>query len=574
MKLNYFSIQDYRSITKAELHNLQTASILLGPNNEGKSNVLQGLNACLTMLREGRALPFKDGLRMRYARDSYDWASDFPIRKQEKNPSSPSIFELHFQLSDVEKISFESATKSKLNGVLPIELRFTPSFATFKVLKQGRGGASLSKKADAICRFVGETLDFAYIPAVRTARSSIEIVNDLVEREIRKLANNAEYADLLQKIEVLQKPVLDGIAERLKGNLKEFLGSAVKDVTLNTPSRYRGLSRSCQVVIDDGTPTLLERKGDGVQSLVAISLITGALQETGQDKDIIILLEEPESHLHPKAIHQLREVLNTLGQDNQLIVSTHSPVLANRVDVSSNLIVSKSRVNPAESLAQLREVLGVRTSDNLQHAALVVVVEGNEDEVALRALFTHRSAKLGKALSKGSIAFHALGGASKLPYGLSLLQSSLCNYYVVIDDDDEGRKGYAEAEKALLASPANTTFTKCLGLPEAEFEDLLAESIYSEYFNSKYSVDVTRRPFDKKQKWTKRIRHGLSVAGKSSGTGEAWSEREEYDDKRAIADLVAKNPELAVHPAREEVFNSLVSVLEAKLDVLAQSQKS
>ena len=318
----------------------------------------------------------------------------------------------------------------------------------------------------------------------------------------------------------------------------------------------------------------MERKGDGVQSLVAISLITGALQETGQDKDIIILLEEPESHLHPKAIHQLREVLNTLGQDNQLIVTTHSPVLANRVDVSSNLIVSKSKVAPAESLAQLREVLGVRTSDNLQHAALVIVVEGGEDEIALRALLTYRSTKLSKALSKGTIAFHALGGASKLPYGLSLLQSSLCNYYVVIDDDDEGRRGYAEAEKSLLASPANTTFTKCQGLPESEFEDLFAESVYADYFKSKYSVDVTRRPFDKKQKWSKRIRQGLNASGKSSSTGEAWPERDEYGDKRAIAEAVAKHPESAVHPARGDVLNSLVSVLEEKLDVLAQNPRS
>lgn len=391
----------------------------------------------------------------------------------------------------------------------------------------------------------------------------------MVDREIRKLSNDAKYAQLLQQIETLQKPVLDSIALKLKTNLKEFLGSSVNDVTLTT-NRYRGLSRSCQIVIDDGTPTVLERKGDGVQSLVAISLITGALQETGQDKDIIILLEEPESHLHPKAIHQLREVLNSLGKDNQLIVTTHSPVLANRADVSSNLIVSKSRVTPATSLAQLREVLGVRTSDNLQHAALVVVVEGTEDEVALRALFAHRSSKLGEAISKGSMAFHVLGGASKLPYGLSLLQSSICNYYVVIDDDDEGRKGYTEAEKALLASAANTTFTKCLGLPEAEFEDLLSEQVYAEYFQTKYSVDVTRRPFDKKSKWSKRIRHGLTAAGKSSGTGEAWPEPDEYNDKRAIAELVVAHPESALNPDRESVLVSLVTILEAKLDALAQ----
>ena len=51
MKLTYFSIRDYRSIAKAELENLQSAAILIGPNNEGKSNVLLGLNACLSLLR-------------------------------------------------------------------------------------------------------------------------------------------------------------------------------------------------------------------------------------------------------------------------------------------------------------------------------------------------------------------------------------------------------------------------------------------------------------------------------------------------------------------------------------------
>ncbi len=43
MKLTYCSIRDYRSITNAELDNLQSSTILIGPNNEGKSNVLQGL---------------------------------------------------------------------------------------------------------------------------------------------------------------------------------------------------------------------------------------------------------------------------------------------------------------------------------------------------------------------------------------------------------------------------------------------------------------------------------------------------------------------------------------------------
>ncbi len=576
MKLTYFSIRDYRSIAKAELENLGTSSILIGPNNEGKSNVLQALNACLTLLSSVQPVKSGDSLSLRYERESYDWSVDFPIKKQAIDQTGSSVFQLHFELSESEREAFETETGSTLNEVLPIELRFSSgAYASFKVQKPGKGGKALSKKAERICKFVSATLDFAYIPAVRTAEASLDVVNALVRRELRQLEKNPKYAELQKGLEDLQKPILEGLAKQLKQNLTNFLGTNLKDVTLTISGRYRhlGLGTTCKITIDDGTPTLLERKGDGVQSLVAISLMTETLQSKKSDKDIILLIEEPESHLHPKAIHQLREVLDTLRQDNQLIVTTHCPLLVNRANVSANLIVTQNQAAPAKSLAELRDVLGVRTSDNLQHAALVLVVEGPDDEIALRGLFSHYSEKLKEALSKGSLAFHVLGGASKLPYALSLLQSFVCNYFCFLDDDDEGRKAYIEANKALLASPANTTFSRCQGLPEAEFEDLLSESIYLEYFSSKYAVDVRYAPFDLKAKWSKRIRHGLKKSGKPSSTPEVWSEKDEYEDKRAIAMLVAKTPGTAIHPAKADVMRNLTSTIEDRLQALSAGAK-
>lgn len=583
MKLTFFSIKDYRSIAKAKLENLQNAAILIGPNNEGKSNVLQGLNTCLTLLRSPDLRKIDGKVKLIYDRDSFNWATDYPISKQLTKLEGESIFQLHFELSDVEKAAFRSVTGSKLNSALSIELSFgAGSCATFKVLKQGRSGASLTTKPLEICTFLENTLDFAYIPAVRTANASLEVVNDLIGRELRQLEKTPRYAELLSELENLQSPVLKGIAEKLKQNLRKFFGTGLKNVSLDLVERRRfnRVGRSCKITIDDGTPTLLERKGDGVQSLVAISLMTGALQETGFDKNIILLLEEPESHLHPNAIHQLRDVLDTLRKDNQLIITTHCPLLVNRGNVPSNLIVSKNRASPAKSLSELREVLGVRTSDNLQHASLVIVVEGPHDEVVLRALIPSYSLKLDKAISNGSVGFHVLGGASKLPYGLQLLQSSLCNYYVLLDDDDEGRKGYREAEKALLASSANTSFTACTGLQEAEFEDLLAEAVYADYFKDKYSVDVKHAPFDTKVKWSKRIRIGLTRAGKalvvkntSDGATEKehWPEDMEYADKRAIAELVANKPSIAINPFRKSVLECFVSAVESRLDAITQS---
>lgn len=93
--------------------------------------------------------------------------------------------------------------------------------------------------------------------------------------------------------------------------------------------------------------------------------------------------------------------------------------------------------------------------------------------------------------------------------------------------------------------------------------------LYADYFQTKYSVDVRHRPFDTNQKWSERIRRGLTAVGKSTGTGESWPESNEYEAKRAIADLIVKNPSMAVHPAHESLLKALVSTLENRLGTLS-----
>jgi putative ATP-dependent endonuclease of the OLD family len=153
----------------------------------------------------------------------------------------------------------------------------------------------------------------------------------LVRRALSELQKNPRYVEIQKEIETLRQPILDSIAAKLKINLQEFLGPSFKAVSLSITQRNRSRTlmhtsdvvRSAQVLIDDGTPTTLERKGDGVKSLVAISLMTRALQVDEETKNVILLIEESESHLHPKAIHQLREVLDTLKMDRQIILTTH-----------------------------------------------------------------------------------------------------------------------------------------------------------------------------------------------------------------------------------------------------------
>src|SRR4029453_7157784 len=102
-------------------------------------------------------------------------------------------------------------------------------------------------------------------------RSAHDVVEDLLEQELKAIELDPAYMAAVAKVEELQKPILDRLSEQINQTLKEVLQNVKKArVRVAKEDRYRALRRSCQIIIDDGTPTVLERKGDGVQSLAAL----------------------------------------------------------------------------------------------------------------------------------------------------------------------------------------------------------------------------------------------------------------------------------------------------------------
>jgi predicted ATPase len=108
----------------------------------------------------------------------------------------------------------------------------------------------------------------------------------------------------------------------------------------------------------------------------------------------VIALEEPEAHLHPSAIHELKAVLQELAKTKQIVLITLCPLFVNRARIAANIIVENNQARGAESIAEIRDILGVRAADNLRHAELVLIVEGMEDVCLSRRaavfLFSHR----------------------------------------------------------------------------------------------------------------------------------------------------------------------------------------
>ena len=89
MQLVNFSVTNYRSITKAHKINLQNITVLVGRNNEGKSNILMALNVAMeTMMQHANHANVHERL--------YDWQRDFPVQLQQRKNNLDSVFRLNF----------------------------------------------------------------------------------------------------------------------------------------------------------------------------------------------------------------------------------------------------------------------------------------------------------------------------------------------------------------------------------------------------------------------------------------------------------------------------------------------
>lgn len=572
MKLVSFSVENYRSITTARKIPLSDYSLLIGANNEGKSNILHALTLAMDALVswhrnirrtiDGRVVRLPPSMIGRNYSAKYDWNTDFPIAKQAKaNDQSRTNITLEFLLTDEEVALFRSEIKSNLNGTLPILISFGQSSFDLSVQKPGKGYTTLNKKSARIADFVSRRIRFEYIPAIRTANSASRVIQQLLDRELQDLEMIAEYTAALDQIDALQRPIFEELARTIQTTVAGFL-PGVKSVRLEAKrdARQRALRREVEILVDDGQETKLERKGDGVQSLVALALMRHASEQTQSDCSTVMAIEEPESHLHPSAVHELKAVIEELSKNNQIVLSSHSPLFVNINNISNTVIVKGSKAKTAEHVSEIRDALGVRFSDNLQNATVVILVEGSDDARAIKAIICERSSVLADAFRQGYVTIDYLNGASGLAQKASFYKAAACHVQCFMDDDQEGRLAVDKAIKAKAVKISEVNLCSVSHLDESEFEDIYNKNIYREGFLAEFGVDpkakISGRP---KSKWSHAMERRFRDAGKP------WSDGVKANVKNWLAEFASLNAGSIIQPELEAPLDNFIKSVESRL---------
>lgn len=553
MLLSYFTISNYRSIQGEYKIDLSNFTTLIGKNNEGKTNVIRAISLGMDIIRIAST-----GNKRRILHSSlYSWSEDFPISQQHKKRLKNKVTKLRmdFTLNEIEQEKYYERTNSHINGSLSIYIEIDESNQfSIKIPKQGKNTKDLSKsKVQEIASCIVDCFDVQYIPAIRSADDAYNAISQLIDAELTSI-NDQEYQHALDIIEKKQRERLDNLESSITKPLKMFLPS-IKHVHINLLqnnriSPYRFARRSIDVEVDDGVLTSLSRKGDGVKSLSVIAL----LSQITSEKNILILVDEPETHLHPEAIRYINTVLNQLSSKNQVIISTHSPIFINRSNISSNIIVDNGTASPAKRLDEIRKTLGVICSDNLMYSDYVVIVEGPCDKRVLEAYFI-RDSKLKEWFENGYLTIRSIGGTRNLKNEVYSLTNYCCNFLMVLDYDQAGKEAFdaIKRDEKFLITDSNVVFFKVHGKNPSELEDLFKPEVYSEYLSSKH-IDITKDGFkNKSKKWADRI-EAIYVGGD-------LSDEEENEIKSKISDIVSKQIDDSLTDEGTEILEKVKSIL-------------
>lgn len=253
-------------------------------------------------------------------------------------------------------------------------------------------------------------------------------------------------------------------------------------------------SKNCQVQVVDKDKKFnyytMEQRSDGFKQFVSLILSLSAQNDSNNLNNKVILIDEPEVHLHPSGIKYMRDEILKIGKNNYVFVATHSQDM---IDVSTperHWIVEKKKSETSilqidhNSSVEDDKVLASAFGINLFKELLprnIIIVEGGDD----KAIISHCIKKLNE---KFFYSIKSSGGASKVPGFARLLGDEKIDAFIVFDADKDGRdnkKKILDNQKENYST--NNVFTikdLCQDLPnDSTVEDLLPLSFVKNFFD-------------------------------------------------------------------------------------------
>ncbi|MCK2037423.1 ATP-binding protein [Microbacterium sp. SSW1-49] len=358
---------------------------IIGPNNSGKTNLLQSVQMFFTGYEnEHGYLVDEDSPRGKGARTSI-------VGYFDGDPDGPdSAF-----YEDLDRLyALYNLTRPGTN--IALYLTFSPSgnptyvfFPNQKRPSEGAVQSNISRlQKQLVIDLLGQ-FECHFIPSEKSMR---ELVDHVLTPFIR-----AVVVDVLQPQLGKIQSELDAVSTNITAALEASGVSGLKASFGFQGGSIENMLSGFDFYLSDPYKTPLARKGQGTQSLAfmaALHWVTSKEEEFGRHS--VWLIEEPESFLHPELSHSATQLLELLGRSSTVAMTSHSmafvPHDPKRVvgthldgDGCTALLTFKSH---EKATAALRKGLGLRFADYFSLGTSTVLTEGQSDSEYLRWFLT------------------------------------------------------------------------------------------------------------------------------------------------------------------------------------------
>ena len=329
MYLAKLKILNFRRLTNVEVKFQPGLNVLVGPNNVGKTAVIDAIRTLLA----GHDEPYP--------------RLDAEDIHRPKDGAPAGDIEFQYVFRDLElddEADFLAALKPDENGML--EAHFTIRYSEANKTGRLRAKRWCGDHEDMVMTTeMAENLRGVYLPPLRDASQRLRPNRtSQLSRLIQLLADDEGRDGINESLKKLDEelkkhgPLVDTY-KAIKGRHDSMLGpqlAQVLDLGLSG-SDFQRLASRLSLLVDTFE---IEQNGLGFNNLIFMAVVLSELAKNPEASYRSLIIEEPEAHLHPQLQAVLLGYLQAIKAVDgekpvQLFVTSHSPNFASIADLNS-----------------------------------------------------------------------------------------------------------------------------------------------------------------------------------------------------------------------------------------------
>lgn len=452
MKIERIEIENFRSIAK-RLHLKPCDSrmhVLFGRNSSGKSNVLRAIN-----------LLFNERVD---ENSKYDWSRDKSIGSEKKTTIILAQLRLCDKHDAYVKKYIENKDASLLGDgdIISMHLQIS-SAGNFQYRLRSKAGAFV--KNDDVVQVIKNAVNCVYIPSIKDYKKIlyVDLMRKIVSNTfqgwglgITESKRRGEQKDRFKVLLSQIQGILDDSGDIVDDELSRAWDKIEKFKFILPSDQLEDFLGSLEFQIkekDLNEVINLADVGSGIQCFMILSVLK-LLHDTRNvgvyyGGTFLWLIEEPETFMHHDLQRKTRDRLLEFAKSGNIIITTHSPVFANKAlysscyQIESNGGTSVRMVNAKDIVSTVAGTLGIALSDFLDIGSWNILVEGESDVVILEAAVEALStANQDFKWNKDEIRIVDCKSATGIPHYWYMYRpfAEYANFICLFDHDESGEK--------------------------------------------------------------------------------------------------------------------------------------